>query len=208
MSMATGWVAAGTGIVSSMTDPEHVYRHVMAVVERVETLLSSRANPIPVSDPGRADSPEPLTLATHHSYSLGMYARARSYFRGAILLARSGLADEALALGRSLFEEWLEEAALADGRSDSWWLHEVGDQMVHGNYFAHLMRQVAGEDGTALLALQTSEPRVLIDVVAYVVESVVVSHQSICAILGLPTMEELDELLSEVEELQAALSPP
>ncbi len=83
-----------------------------------------------------------------------------------------------------------------------------GDQMVHGNYFAHRMRQVAGSDGTALLALQNSEPRTLTDVVAYVVESVVVSHQSICAILGLPRMEELDELLNEVEELQAALSPP
>lgn len=69
-------------------------------------LLSSSVNPIPVSDPGRAETPEPLTMPTHHSYSLGMYARARSYFRGTILLAKNGLADEALALGRSLLEAW------------------------------------------------------------------------------------------------------
>jgi hypothetical protein len=64
-------------------------------------------------------------------------------------------------------EERLMEAALAGGRSDSWWLHEVGDQMVHGNYLAHRMRRMAGADGTALLALQTSKPHALADVIAY-----------------------------------------
>ena len=267
-----------------MVDFKDLLRQAMQLAERVESLLAGDSNPIPTTDPGRGVAPESITMPTHLSYALGMYARARSYFLATLVLARDGLADEALALGRSLFEDslrlailaktddevrqidgligWLldgvrraiglyreaknlgvgydheavigyfederhkmlgyrkrrgsgrkvpalfsehqlKKAALDDGRSDSWWLHEVGDQMVHGNYFAHRMRHVTADDGTALVAIRDSHPRALIDIVAYAVESVVVSHQSICAILDLPAMPELDELVNDLEELQA-----
>jgi hypothetical protein len=216
-----------------------------------------------------------------------MYARARSYFRATLVLAKDGLADEALALGRSLFEDslrlavlaklddevdridgligWLldgvrraiglfqeaerlgvgddhqlvishfeaerrkmvgyrgrrgsgrkasaifseqqlKKAALNDGRSGGWWLHEVGDQMVHGNYFAHRLRHASADDGIARVAIRDPHPGALVDVVAYAVESVAVSHQSICAILDLPTMPELDDVVSALERVQADIS--
>jgi hypothetical protein len=110
--------------------------------------------------------------------------------------------------GPALFsEQQLKSAALDNGRSDSWWLHEVADQMVHGNYFAHRMRYVAAGDGAAQVAIRDSNPQALIDIVAFAFESVVVSHQSICAILDLPGMPELDELVNDLEQLQATAGP-
>ena len=76
--------------------------------------------------------------------------------------------------------------------------------MVHGNYFAHRMRHTTADDGTALVAIRDSHPRALIDIVAYAVESVVVSHQSICRVLDLPTTHELDTLVNDLENVQAA----
>lgn len=268
-----------------MTGSRHLLEQAVQLADRVESLLAGDSNPIPTADPGRGAKLEPITMSTHHGYALGMYARSRSYYRGAIALAKDGLADEALALGRSLFEDslrlsilaetrdevhqidgligWLldgvkraigiyreakrlgvgtdheaaidhleaehqkmigyrerrgsgrktpalfseqqlERAALESGRSDAWWLHEVADQMVHGNYFAHRMRHVAAGDGTALVAIRHSNPRGLIDIVAFAVESVVVSHQSICAILDLPGMHELDDVMRDMERLQRA----
>jgi hypothetical protein len=268
-----------------MVDSNDLLRQAMGLAERVELLLAGVSNPIPTADPGSGLVPEPITMPTHHTYTLGMYARARSYFRATLVLAEDGLADEALTLGRSLFEDslrlailaksddqahqidgligWLldgvrravglyreartlgvgydheavigylenerskmlgyrerrgsgrrvsdlfseqqlKKAALDDGRPDAWWLHEVGDQMVHGNYFAHRMRHTTADDGTALVAIRDSHPRALIDIVAYAVESVVVSHQSICRVLDLPTMPELDTLVNDLENVQAA----
>jgi len=268
-----------------MVDFKALFNQALQIADRVESLLAGDSNPIPTADPGLGLAPEPITMATHHSYALGMYAHARSYFRATVVLAKDGLADEALTLGRSLFkdslrlailsktddevrqidgligwlvdgvgraiglyreakklgvgydheavsdyfederrkmlgyrerrgsgrrvsalfsEQQLKKAALDDGRSDSWWLHEVGDQMVHGNYFAHRMRHVTADDGTALVVIQDSNPRALIDIAAYAVEPVEVSHQNICAILDLPAMPELGALVNDMEELQAA----
>jgi hypothetical protein len=66
------------------------------------------------------------------------------------------------------------------------------------------MRHATADDGSALIAIRDPHPRALIDIAAYAVESVVVSHQSICTILGLPKMTDLDALVTDLEELQAA----
>lgn len=268
-----------------MIDPRDILQQAVQIAERVESLLAAASNPIPIDDPGSDLPPEPLLMPTHHSYTLGMYARARSYFRASLTLAKDGLADEALTLGRSLFEDslrlailaegedeveridgligWLldgvnrsiglyreaknlgvgqeheavisylenertkmvnyrerrgsgsrvspmfseqelRKVALAKGRSGAWWLHEVGDQMVHGNYFAHQMRHSKADDGSARIAIRQVRPRGLVDIVAYTVESVVVSHQSLCEILDLPEMGELTELVNDLEGLQEA----
>lgn len=257
------------------------------LAKRVEVLLASDSNPIPTVSPESGVAPEAITMPTHHGYTVGMYARTRSYFRATLVLAEGGFADEALALGRSLFEDslrlavlakiddevdrvdgligWLldgvrraiglyreagrlgvgddhevvidhleeerrkmvgyrgrrgsgqkapaifseqqlKKAALDDGRFGAWWLHEVGDQMVHGNYFAHRLRHVRADNGIARVAIRDSHPGALIDVIAYAVESVVVSHQNICAILDLPMMPELDDLVSALEDIQEDIS--
>jgi hypothetical protein len=64
------------------------------------------------------------------------------------------------------------------------------------------MRHVKADGDTALVAIRDSNPRALIDVVAFAVESMVVSHQSICAILDLPESPELDKLVVDLERLQ------
>ena len=270
-----------------MIDPRDILQQALQIAERVESLLAAASNPIPTDDPGSDLSLEPVLMPTHHGYTLGMYVRTRSYFRASLTLAKDGLADEAFTLGRSLFEDslrlavlaeaedeveridgligWLldgvnrsiglyreaknlgvgqeheavisylenerikmvnyrerrgsgqrvspmfseqqlRKVALADGRSGAWWLHEVGDQMVHGNYFAHQMRHSKADDGSARIAIQQVRPKGLVDIVAYTVESVVVSHQSLCEILDLPEMPELTELVNELEGLQEAVA--
>lgn len=270
-----------------MVDFEDLFRRTTKLADQVEALLAGDSNPIPMVDLSGDVALKRITMPTRHSYTLGIYARTRSYFRATLALAQNGLADEALTVARSLFEDslrlailaktddevrqidgligWLldgveraiglyreakrlgvgwdheaviahleeerrkmlgyrerrgsgrkvpalfseqelKNAALDDGRSNAWWLHEVADQMVHGNYFAHLMRHTTADDGTAMVAIRDSNPRGLMDIVAFAIESVVVSHQSICAILELPEMPELNELVDEVEQLQATAS--
>ena len=102
-------------------------------------------------------------------------------------------------------EQRLRMAALDADRSGAWWLHEVGDQMVHGNYFAHRLRHYTGDDNALQVAVKRREPRALVDIIAYAVESTVVSHQSICTILDLPQMPALDASVNELERLQGEL---
>jgi len=103
-------------------------------------------------------------------------------------------------------EQRLKDEALRDDRQGAWWLHEVADQMVHGNYFAHVLRRSSGGEGVALIGLQNSRPWLLLDIVAFAVESVVVAHQATCSVFGLPTMPDLDDLVSALEQLQAELA--
>ena len=83
-------------VVQSMVEPRDILRQAMQLAERVELFLAGDSNPSPTTDPGRGLAPEPISMPIHHSYTLGMYARARSYFRATLVLAKDGLADEAL----------------------------------------------------------------------------------------------------------------
>jgi hypothetical protein len=263
---------------------EDLFARSVRVATHVDRLLAGEANPIPQVGPDGGVKNQPLTVRPHLSYVLGIYARTRSYFQATLLLIRNGFSDEALTVGRSLFEDslrlgivantedevrqidgligWLldgvtratglysearilgvghshdevitalegerdkmiryrerngsgrkispifaeqelKKVALGQDRSDSWWLHELADHMVHGNYFAHVLRQEKSADGDiALIAVRNPKPQALIDVVAFATESMVLSHRSICAIFELHDMPELDKLLDDLEQLQ------
>ena len=94
--------------------------------------------------------------------------------------------------------------AMKSGRGQSWWLHEMGDQMVHGTLASHSMRRVESGIGLDLIG----HPEALLDIVAYASESAVISHRAICSMLSLDYDERLDQKLSAIEKLQAPDSTP
>ena len=231
---------------------------------------------IQISSGGGFDVPN------HHRFSVGMYARARSYFSSVLIMIEKRRADEALTLCRSLFEDslrldilaalptesdrvdavmnWvldglnrevgllktsastgvgeghedalddalaalddqrknaiayrsergsgqrkrnffseqnLESRAKATGRGGAWWMHEVGDQMVHGGHFSHRLRHEELGDNAISIDVSFDHPA-LLSVVAYACESAVICHHSICSLLGFDLDEELNRWLAAI----------
>ena len=99
-------------------------------------------------------------------------------------------------------QQHLKKAATDKKRHAAWWLHGVGDQMTHGNLFAHVMRHTPAPAGGTAVRITNSHPYLVIYLVAFAIESMVVSHQSVCRILGLETFTVLDQKQDEIEALQ------
>lgn len=259
-------------------------KEVLALADQIEDIVSK--GPFAAIDRNRVTEQHGFSIATHHAYSFGMYVRARSFFQSVLLLVRTGRSDEALALGRSLFEDslrlatlvqteserdqvdalatWLndgleraaglfreakeiglghghhaavealearsaevrafwyrkgtgrrnakilkeqnlETVARQSGRSHGWWLHEVADQMVHGNLFSHQLRAEALTRGRLGIALRLAEPGALIDIVAFAAESLVVSHKAMTSLADKDFDHELDLLMRRIESIQHSL---
>jgi hypothetical protein len=224
-----------------------------------------------------------ITVARHNGYVLSMGARTRSYFRSILTLVRHRAADEALSLGRGLFEDslrlgvlagleegqrvdalmrWvitgitreiklmenarklgvggghaevikalrmqqgsairyrdstgtgrsgrrdplseqnLKEQAMRTERESSWWLHEVGDQSVHGGLFSHRLRRSNLGNGVVGFDLSFDNPGGRLDILAYAAESAAVSHRAICSIISARFDDQIDVRLARIEQLQ------
>lgn len=234
----------------------------------------------------RSDTSSGIEVPNYVRYAAGMYMRTRSSYPACRLLLRKEFFDEAMTVGRSLFEDSVRLAILAEiskpedrvdglvawaldgiqraiglyheasqldigaehdaaiqalederrwaidfrnrwgsgrkskvlmqeqelekhaketNRADAWWLHEVADQLVHGNLFAHMMRTVALDAERATgFAIRVNYPGGLLGALGFAAESAVVAHEAMCALVDHGIDPVIRELLTEIESIQEA----
>jgi len=88
-------------------DQEDVFAKGLRVAYEILDLMNS--GPLRAEKRGTPDAEAlgGVRVRQPYRYILSMYARTRSYFRSILLLMSHSYADEAMALGRSLFEDSL-----------------------------------------------------------------------------------------------------
>lgn len=83
-----------------------------------------------------------------------------------------------------------------------WWMHEMGDQTVHGNLIARAYARTVGEEGVATLATGQRYPRAIVAVINFAAIAVVLAHEKAFEMFGIePQSAGMHDALDRLEEL-------
>jgi hypothetical protein len=115
----------------------------------------------------------------------------------------TGITDYAARKNLGRLKRFLPDEAAAKrfDRVEAWWTHELSEHMVHGSELASRFRRSQTADDTFGFRVLDSDPRMIATAVAWVAESILLSHKAAAQIFEWPALAEFDSLIAEVEEL-------
>lgn len=96
----------------------------------------------------------------------------------------------------------LREKAKEVGMEKDWWMHDMGDQTIHGSLLARSYARAEGEPGVTTLSAGQEHPSALIDIINHAAHTVVLAHKHTWRMFDLKSESELLQRgLSRITEL-------